>query len=160
MCEYCGCRSVPAIRELMEEHDAILQDAHDVRAALGSGDRAETVAQLQHLAAHLSPHVHREEVGIFAALREQGDWADEVSQLEGEHHDLDSAIAEIDPLDASFDRRVLALLVSLEEHIERENLGIFPVSVVTLGAPGWDTVAEAHRQTPTFLPADGTQPVA
>ena len=159
MCEYCGCRSVPAIRELMEEHDAILEDAHDVRAALGSGDRAETVARLQHLTAHLAPHVHREEVGIFAALREQGDWADEVSQLEGEHQDLDSAITDIDPLEASFDRRVLTLLESLEEHIERENLGIFPVSVVTLGAPGWDTVAEAHRQTPTFLPADGPQPV-
>lgn len=159
MCEYCGCRGVPAVRELMEEHDALIQDAHDVRAALHSGDRAETVARLEHLTAHLSPHVHREEAGIFAALREQGDWADEVSQLEGEHQDLDSAIAELDPLGASFAGRVLVLLESLEEHIERENLGIFPVSVVTLGAPGWDTVAEAHRQTPTFLSADGPQPV-
>jgi hypothetical protein len=144
----------------MEEHDAILQDAHDVRAALGSGDRKETVERLQHLTGHLLPHVHREEAGIFTALREQGDWADEVTQLEGEHHDLDAAIAEIDPLDASFAGRVLALLESLEEHIERENLGIFPVSVVTLGAPGWDIVADAHRLTPTFLPADGPQPVA
>lgn len=142
---------VPAIRELMEEHDAILQDAHDVRAALLSGDKAETVARLEHLSSHLQPHVHREEAGIFAALRAQGDWADEVSQLEGEHRDLDGVIADLDPLAPSFGPGVLALLESLEEHVERENLGVFPVSVVTLGAPGWDTVADAHRQTPTFL---------
>ena len=47
--------------------------------------------------------------------------------------------------------RVLALLEELEEHIEREDLGIFPVSVVTLGAAGWATVERAHRDLPTFL---------
>jgi hemerythrin-like domain-containing protein len=151
MCEYCGCRQVPAVRELMEEHDAILEDAHDVRAALHAGDAAQVLVRLQHLAAHLGPHVHREEVGIFAALRDQGDWSEEVAELEGEHRDLDTAIAELDPLDPSFHPRVLALLELLEEHIERENLGIFPVSVVTLGASGWDAVETAHRETPTFL---------
>ena len=159
MCEYCGCRRVPAIGELMEEHDVILGDAHDVRAALSTGDRAATVVRLEHLASHLVPHVRREEIGIFAALRDHGEWAEEVGELEAEHRDLDSAIAELDPLDPSFDRRVLALLTSLEEHVERENLGIFPVSVVTLGAAGWDTVEAAHQQIPTFLPEGGTRPV-
>lgn len=151
VCEYCGCRTVPAVRELMEEHDAIIEDAGAVRAALLSGDRAATVARLEHLASHLDPHVHREEVGIFAALRAQGDWSEEVAALEGEHRDLDGALADLDPADPSFGTRVLAFLELLEEHVERENLGIFPVSVVTLGASGWDTVAEAHRRTPTFL---------
>lgn len=151
VCEYCGCRTVPAVRELMEEHDAIIQDANDVRTALQSGDRGETVSRLEHLASHLRPHVHREEVGIFAALQAQGDWAEEVGQLEGEHRDLDGALADLDPADPSFGPRVLAFLESLEEHVEREDLGVFPVSVVTLGASGWDTVARAHRETPTFL---------
>ena len=158
MCEYCGCRGVPPIGELMEEHDVILEDAGQVRTALGTGDRAEVVARLQHLAAHLGPHVRREERGIFAALRDQGDWTDEVSQLEGEHRDLDSALAALDVLEPDFDRDVLALLLELETHVERENLGIFPVSVVTLGAEGWDTVNAAHRQIPTFLTADQPGP--
>ena len=46
MCEYCGCRRVPAIGELMEEHDVILGDAHDDRAALSTGDRGATVAKV------------------------------------------------------------------------------------------------------------------
>lgn len=142
---------MPAIGELMEEHDAILEDAHEVRTALRTGDRGETMARLAHLAQHLLPHVRREEVGIFTALRDQGDWAEEVSALEGEHHDLDRAIAGLDPLDSAFDGDVLALLLSLEEHVERENLGIFPVSVVTLGADGWNRVYDAHQQIPTFL---------
>jgi hypothetical protein len=34
---------------------------------------------------------------------------------------------------------------------EREDLGIFPVSVVTLGATGWATVDNARRGSPSFL---------
>ena len=36
-------------------------------------------------------------------------------------------------------------------HVERENLGIFPVSVVSLGASGWQVVDEAHTASPSFL---------
>jgi len=36
-------------------------------------------------------------------------------------------------------------------HIERENLGIFPVSVVTLGTTGWETVRATHERALTFL---------
>jgi hypothetical protein len=43
------------------------------------------------------------------------------------------------------------LLRELDEHIERENLGIFPVSVVTLGAGGWDQVERARQTHSTFL---------
>ncbi len=123
-----------------------------------TGDRAEVVERLQHLASHLDPHVRREEQGIFTALRDQGDWADEVAQLEGEHRDLDSAIAGLDVLDPDFDRDVLALLLELERHVERENLGIFPVSVVTLAAAGWELVERARDDIPTFLP-DAPGPV-
>jgi hemerythrin-like domain-containing protein len=152
VCEYCGCRGVPPIAELMEEHDVILVDAHEVRTALRTGDRAEVVERLRRLASHLDPHVRREEQGIFTALRDQGDWADEVAQLEGEHRGLDSAIADLDVLAPDFDRDVLALLLELERHVERENLGIFPVSVVTLGAAGWELVERARDEIPTFLP--------
>ncbi len=148
------------VAELMEEHDVILVDADEVRTALRSGDTTEVVTRLRHLVTHLDPHVRREEQGIFTALRDQGDWADEVKELEGEHRGLDAALAALDGLDPDFDRDVLALLLELETHVERENLGIFPVSVVTLGATGWDTVDAAHRQIPTFLTADEPSPAA
>lgn len=151
MCEHCGCRGVPPIAELMEEHDALLVDAHEVRSALATGDLDEVMVRIRHLATHLDPHVRREERGVFTALREQGEWADEVAVLEREHHDLDAAVEELDPQDADFGHDVLTLLRELEEHIERENLGIFPVSVVTLGAEGWDLVQQAREQIPSFL---------
>ena len=51
------------------------------------------------------------------------------------------------------------LLDDLDAHVEREDLGIFPVSVVSLGARGWAIVDEAHTRSPSFL-LDLTVPVA
>ena len=151
MCEHCGCRGVQPIAELMDEHIALLDEAHHVRRALGAGDRPEAMAHLGGLVRHLARHVGREEAGIFAALRADGEFVDEVEQLEGEHRGFDAAIAALD-LDApDLEARIARLLHELDEHVERENLGIFPVSVVTLGASGWETVERAHRDSPTFL---------
>jgi hemerythrin-like domain-containing protein len=100
---------------------------------------------------HLEQHVTREELGIFTALRSQGDYSDEVDELEGEHRWLDTAIAGLLPGSVEFDAAVAALFEALEAHIEREDLGIFPVSVVTLGAEGWNTVQRVHDERPSFL---------
>ena len=82
MCEHCGCKSVPSIGELMAEHVALHEEAHRVWAALRSGDRIGALARLDRMGAHLDRHVRREEAGIFRALREQGEFADEVAALE------------------------------------------------------------------------------
>ena len=152
MCEHCGCRGVPPIAELMDEHLALLDEAHRVRRALGAGDRTGAFAQLGDLVRHLSGHVRREEDGIFAALRADGVDVDEVDRLEGEHRGFDTAIAALDPDAPDVEGRVAQLFRELDDHVERENLGIFPVSVVTLGATGWELVDRAHAETPTFLP--------
>ena len=151
MCGHCGCQGVDAIGELRDEHTSLVEQAGGVRRALSAGDRAGVTAQLTELVGHLGRHVAREERGIFTALQEQGDFAAEVEALEGEHVALDGAIAALDPDGIDFEARVLGLLDELDEHIEREDLGIFPVSVVTLGAAGWATVERAHRDLPTFL---------
>jgi hemerythrin-like domain-containing protein len=151
LCEYCGCHQVPAIGELADEHDALLQEAEGIRQALASGDRATAVTLLTSMVDHLQRHVHREETGIFAAMREQGDFVEEVDELEGEHLDLDAAIARLHVDAHDFDERVTQLFAELARHIEREDLGIFPVSVVTLRASQWETIHTAHDLSPTFL---------
>ncbi|HEY9564113.1 MAG TPA: hemerythrin domain-containing protein [Nocardioides sp.] len=151
MCEHCGCRGVPPIAELMDEHYALLEDAHAIRRALAVGDRAGAMELVRRLAGHLEVHTRREEIGIFAAMREQGDFVDEVDLLEAEHRDLDGAIEDLDPESPEFDDRLAGLLRELSEHIDRENLGIFPVSVVSLGGRGWDLVEEARSALPTFM---------
>lgn len=160
MCGHCGCQGVDAIGELRDEHLALLDEAHAVRRALGSGDRRDALAELTRLVAHLTRHVQREERGVFAALREQGEFVEEVEALEDEHLVLDAAVAGLDPDSVDFEARVLGLLEELGEHIEREDLGIFPVSVVTLGAEGWERVEAAHAALPSFLAADAAPAVA
>ena len=107
------------------------------------------------LVGHLDTHVRREEVGIFAALRAEDEFVEEVEQLEKEHRGFDEAIEDLDPESPALERHVSDLLRELDEHVERENLGIFPVTGVTLGARGWETVEAARREYPTFLAGTG-----
>jgi hemerythrin-like domain-containing protein len=151
MCEYCGCRGVEPIAELMDEHYALLDDAHLIRKAMAAGDRESAYAHLKRMVGHLDTHVRREEMGIFAALRDKGEYVEEVELLEKEHVMLDEGIDALDPAGPDFERAVSLLLLELDEHIERENLGVFPASVVTLGVSGWDKVEQAREAHPTFL---------
>ena len=156
MCGHCGCHGVEAIRELVDEHASLVEDAAALQAALARRDRATAQGLLARLVRHLGSHVRREEEGIFRALRDQGDFAGEVDALEGEHRDLDAAVAALEPASPGFEAAAVALLAELERHIEREDLGIFPVSVVTLGLAGWETVEAAHARTASFLAAGST----
>lgn len=151
MCEYCGCRGVEPIAELMEEHSALTDEAHQIRKALGHGDRDQTVAMLTHLVGHLTRHTSREEAGLFTALRDKAEFLDEIGDLEGEHRYLDSVMTALDADADDFGAVVIRLLDDLSAHIEREELGVFPVSVVTLGVDGWNVVERSRLESPSFL---------
>ena len=151
MCEHCGCRGVEPIAELMDEHYQLQEEGEAVLRAVRSEDGAGAEAALRELASHLLRHVRREEGGVFAALRRQGEFVDEVDQLEREHQSFDAEITALDPADPDFGSRVHDLVRDLDDHVERENLGIFPVSVVTLHAAGWELVDQARANHPTFL---------
>ena len=140
-----------AVRELVEEHEALVEQANAVRRALAAGEPQRAAELVRGLVGHLHTHARREETGIFAALRSSGEFVDEVAELEGEHRHLDAGIDRLDPGAPDFAARVAALLGELEEHIEREDLGLFPVAVVTLGAAGWALVDRAHADVPSFL---------
>jgi hemerythrin-like domain-containing protein len=151
MCDHCGCRGVDAIRELMDEHTALVDQAHQVRQALSSGDRAVAMSGLADLVAHLTRHVEREEDGIFRALRRTGEFLDEIHALEDEHRDFEKAVAELHVDSLDFEPGALRLLDDLAAHVDREDYGIFPVSVVTLGAVGWTLIDRVHARSPSFL---------
>ena len=92
---------------------------------------------------------------MFAALKEQGEFTDAVEELEHEHVTLDAQIAALDPSDADFAEQVGRIVRFLSDHIDKENLGVFPVAVVTLGADEWVTVSTAHAEEPSFLRTGG-----
>jgi hemerythrin-like domain-containing protein len=151
MCEYCGCREVQPVGELMDEHAALMDEAAHVRQALTSGETSLAMERLTRLADHLGRHVRREEAGIFSALRDKGEFLHELGELEAEHRQFDAVVAGLDPDSADFAAVLTRLFDDLGVHVEREDLGIFPVSVVTLGAFGWEMVEKAHTESPTFL---------
>jgi len=155
MCEYCGCRQIEPLAELMDEHMALLDVASDVEIALRHRAHDEALAHLRRLADLLDRHVRREEDGVFTALKQTGEFLDEVAELEDEHDDFHRQIEALDPADPAFSQQVSAMFRHLSDHIDKEDLGIFPVSVVTLGASGWDTVARVHGEQPSFLTGPG-----
>jgi len=148
VCEYCGCRGIEPISDLMDEHLELLDHADEVRRLLDHGDLDGAWRRMAVLADLLTRHVRREEAGVFAALKAQGDFADAVVALETEHVDLDEAISELDLQSPTLRDDLDRLFDDLSAHIDREDLGIFPVAVVTLGAPGWEMVTRAHEQLP------------
>ncbi len=162
MCEYCGCRQVEPIAELMDEHLRLLDLAGDLRRALVAGDTVHGAAVRAQLVELLARHTRREEAGLFTALRAQGDYVEQVDELEGEHDTLDAAAASLDLGDAGALDALDRLVADLGEHIDKEDLGIFPVAVVTLGASGWELVDRARRELPADAgdvagqPASGT----
>ena len=50
MCDHCGCREVDAIRELMDEHTALVDESYGVRQALQSGNPGDAMTLLIELA--------------------------------------------------------------------------------------------------------------
>ena len=151
MCEHCGCRGVDPIAELMDEHFVLLDLAGDVRRQLEAGDRTAVMATLEQLTDQLLRHVSREERGVFAALEEQGDFTEAVAELETEHRTFDIQLDEVDAESPTFAEEVTSMMDDLAIHIDKENLGVFPVTVVTLAARGWAIVEAAHDAEPSFL---------
>jgi hemerythrin-like domain-containing protein len=147
VCEYCGCRQVEPIADLMDQHLRLLEIVGDLRRALTQGDRAAAAARRTELVDLLTDHTSREEAGVFTALRLQGDYVDQIDVLEGEHTSLDAAVAAIDLDAADAEARLDRFVADLSDHIDKENLGIFPVAVVTLGATGWEVVERAHERS-------------
>jgi hemerythrin-like domain-containing protein len=142
---------VEPVAELMDEHFALLEVSDEIRRGLAAQDHGEVRRLLERAGRMLARHVSREEAGILAALEEQGDFVDAVHALEAEHVDFDRQLARLDDSSPDFPAAVHRLLDELAEHVEKENLGVFPVAVVTLGANGWETVGRAHEAQPSFL---------
>lgn len=146
MCDHCGCKTVPLIGELMDEHTTLLDQSVLIRHALGAEQWELAESLVSAFTDVLRDHVAREERGVFQAMREAGDFLEEVDALAGEHVALDRALTQLNPrLPDGLHDRFVALLEDLREHIQREELGLFPVAVVTLGSSGWETVARARH---------------
>jgi iron-sulfur cluster repair protein YtfE (RIC family) len=134
----------------MDEHFDLLDLSGTARRLLAAGDRPGAWSVLGTIAQRLDEHVRREEAGVFRALLDQEEFVDAIQELESEHLAFDEAISELGLDDVDLEARVGTLLDELSLHIDKENLGIFPIAVVTLNGAGWATVTAAH-ESPSVL---------
>ncbi|GIJ23011.1 hemerythrin domain-containing protein [Micromonospora lutea] len=136
MCNYCGCREFPLIGQLTTEHEAIVNAAGRLRAAITSGT-GDPVARLDDLLALLMPHTDTEERGLFVELRAEGSLTEAVDRLCDEHDDIHGVLGTLDRTAPDWPE-VLAALDRLRRHIDNEEHGLFPAAVIALPIPAWD----------------------
>lgn len=149
MCDHCGCREVTPIRRLMDEHERLLDLAGEIRDALRDGEPAAARGLFAELTAVLLPHVHAEERGLFAVLRERGEFVEYIDGLEAEHGELGSRIATA--LDAE---AILRICDRLQEHIYAENFGLFPAALATLGGDEWAEIDAREGRVAATAPPE------
>ena len=137
MCDYCDCRSQPQIAALSAEHERLLAITAAIRRGLATGRAVRP--ELDELTELLAPHAQKEEVGLFAVLRESGVADDYVGHFEAEHRRLEGLLETA----GSEDQAATALVDLLDEHILREETDMFPAARQLLDAAQWDAIDEA-----------------
>ncbi len=142
MCDHCGCRVLTPVARLMDEHDRLRALGDRIRRLLASGDESAARAVFADLLIVLGPHVAREETALFPMLRRDPELTDHVRLLEGEHAGLYDDVDDLDDLVATPAWRagVLAVLHDLDEHMYKEDFGLFPAALASLSGDDWDAV--------------------
>jgi len=145
MCDYCGCQALGTIEELTQEHDLVINLMGEVRAAHARADTAQMAELARQIAAMLGPHTQVEEQGLFPALTPE--FPDHIAGLRAEHRRVEAALSEAaagTPADPAWPARLAKTLALLRDHIFKEQDGVFPAALATLGAADWEA-AEAVR---------------
>jgi len=138
MCEYCGCQAIPAIKQLTQEHDEIIDLVGEVRSAHRRGDVARMILLSGRIDSALVPHTMVEEQALFPAMA--GDFPEQIAILEDEHRRIEQVLAEAHDgqPSASWPQRLIDLLALLREHILKEQDGVFPAALSILNGEEWD----------------------
>jgi hemerythrin-like domain-containing protein len=141
MCSYCGCRNIPMIAKLNAEHDAIVNSSYQLETAFRDEDVESARRAGKDLAGLLHPHTWREQTGLFAEMEKDELFTDHIASLCAEHRELDDELAAIDAGDLT---RIPPMLTLLNNHIDREENGLFPAALAFLDDTQWDTIQRAE----------------
>jgi len=147
MCSYCGCRNIPLIGRLSQQHEDIANCTYPLRTAMLAGDAEAAASSAKRLGELMHPHTKLEEHGLFAEMRQDEMFTEHIDSLCAEHETIDSAVDAVVAGDLS---RIQPLLTLLYNHIDREENGLFPAALAFLDNEQWDRL-----QAPGML--DGAQ---
>ena len=154
MCEHCGCQALAPISELTREHDLVLSLDYEIRIARHEGDEPRIAELASRIAAILGPHTEVEEHGLFPVLA--ADFPDQIAILEAEHKQIAAVLCEAStglPEDPAWLDRLTAALALLRAHIHKEQDGVFPTALASLGTADWEAVENIRAQVGSLLPS-------
>jgi hypothetical protein len=141
MCDRCGCEAVQAIADLTAGHDIIVTLSGQARRALQAGALDLAADRARDIGSVLAPHTLVEEGALFPAMAEE--YGDHVRGLLDEHRVIEAALAgaaDGTPTEPAWPKLLERALVLLREHILKEQDGLFPAALATLGPDQWDAV--------------------
>lgn len=156
MCEYCGCQALATIDELTREHDLVVGLISDVRGAFADGDVPRMAGLARQISAVLGPHTEVEEHGLFPALA--ADFPAHIDTLEAEHRRVEAVLGEASsatPEDPTWPARLAGILQMLREHILKEQDGVFPAALASLGTADWEAAEQVRARSGSLLPGRG-----
>ena len=137
MCEYCGCRDIPLIGRLSEEHYEAVDALGVLRRAIAAADAAQVADAVALLSAHLFPHNDSEEAGLFHELAQDEYFEPTVTELIDQHRQFRGLIERI----AAGEWDAYAPLEeALRHHIDREENGLFPATAVAVDGTTWEEI--------------------
>ena len=143
MCHYCGCRQMPLIRDYVAEHERATTLGGDAARALDHLRLDEARRLLGELLEELRSHWQGEENGIFAVMSKEPEYAAYIEPLVAEHRELAALLTTVDLSDPADRERVRAAVADLDEHISKEEDGLFPASLIALNGAEWDAAMAA-----------------
>ncbi|MFE7811838.1 hemerythrin domain-containing protein [Streptomyces sp. NPDC057433] len=154
MCEYCGCQSLASIDELTREHDEVVRLISHLRPANEAGDVPRMTRVAREIEAVLGPHTRVEERGLFPAMAE--DFPEQIAALEAEHRHVDEVLAQAadggTAGDPAWPDRLMEAMAVLRDHILKEQDGVFPAALATLGTEQWAALDAVREQEGGVLP--------
>jgi len=125
------------IAQLNAEHDAIVNSSYALEIAFRDQDVEAANTACKELGELLHPHTRREENGLFAEMKKDELFTEHVASLCAEHVELDS---ELEAIEAGDLESIPKMLTSLNNHIDREENGLFPAALAYLDDTQWDII--------------------
>ena len=146
MCHYCGCRQIPLIRDYIAEHERVVDLAGDAVRAVDVGDYDKARRCVDTMAAGLASHWQGEENGLFTVMGREEEFARYIAPLVQEHRALAGFLAVVDINDPHDQERLRREVIELDEHISKEEDGLFPAALTSLSGRDWDESMLAWRE--------------
>ncbi|OBG85650.1 hemerythrin [Mycobacterium sp. E136] len=149
MCQYCGCRDLPLIRDYIAEHAHVLNLGGEAVRRIDRGDLDTARRLLAEMAEALESHWRGEEEGLFKVLQGEELFAEHIEPLIREHRELADLLASVDLAREADQQAVRVAVEDLWEHTRKEEDGIFPASLTELDGEDWDAaIAAWHAAHP------------